>query len=160
MRFISVPLIANALEVKSSDPWQGDKCTWTQRRMADPKTDKQWKEFRNSDKSFHDSTFDVFDMIYNQDNIDAGQVDLDEMMLNGPWSYKSPKKTAEYPYLWGKNGVQAKDMQTGAINDTWLLGAAGSIAAYKTERIKRIFVNQDFTKSGIFQTQLYYKGVK
>ena len=72
--------------------------------MADPNTDKLWKEFRNSGKHFSDSSFDVFDMIYQQDNIDAGQVD-EKMMLNGPRSYKSPKKTAEYPYLWGKSGV-------------------------------------------------------
>ena len=85
-------------------------------------------------------------------------------MLNGPKSYKSPKKTvrwsSDFPNLWGKNGIRGtKDIQRGAINDDWLLGAAASLS-YDIKPIERIFVNQNFTKSDIFQTHLYYKGVK
>ena len=43
------------------------------------------------------------------------------------------------------------------IGDCWLFGAMAGIAEYP-ERIKKIFVNQELTPSGIYQVKMWYKG--
>ena len=74
-------------------------------------------------------------------------------------AFKSPRVLEKNPSLWGKEGVKPQGARQGALGDCWLIAAAASVAEYP-ERVKRMFVNQDFTDSGIFQMQLFYKGLK
>jgi hypothetical protein len=100
-------------------------------------------------------------MFYWQDDIRAwGQGNKTEILTDlrsGIKSFKSPSELESNPSLFGKNGVKAGGVGQGIIGDCWLFAAMAGVAEYP-ERIKKIFVNQDITPSGIYQVKLWFKG--
>lgn len=74
--------------------------------------------------------------------------------------FKRPMEIDPKASLWGDNKLALfNGVQQGGLGNCWFMAAAGAIAEYPA-RVKRMFVNQDFTNSGIFQLKFYFKGQK
>lgn len=63
--------------------------------------------------------------------------------------WKSPTQLEKNPSLWGRYGVRPQGAHQGKLGDCWFIAAASAVAEYPN-RIKNVFINNDFTKSGIF----------
>ena len=54
-----------------------------------------------------------------------------------------------YQKLRGKKGILPVGVRQGSLGDCWLLAACSALAE-KPERVRRVFGNKDYPKSGIF----------
>ena len=61
------------------------------------------------------------------------------------------------PDLWGTSGIQPAAGKQGALDDNWLLASAAALAE-KPEWIKDVFLNDAYSKEGIFEFSFYVKG--
>ena len=82
----------------------------------------------------------------NQGNSSQVVTDLKENFS----AFKRPTELQKKPSLWGKNGVSPAGVKQGSLGDCWFLASASAIAEYP-ERIKKIFTNKAYPKSGIFE---------
>ena len=158
---------AEALRIEIVDTttkaWDGDKCTYNQRRLDDPNTNSTWNRFRNSTSEYTDSSFPPnSNMLYWKENL-AGSVggngsDVIRGMRHRIVAFKRPSQIVNSPSLWGKKGVLPAGVRQGSLGDCWLLAALSALAEYP-ERIHAIFTG-GFTPSGIMQLNFYERGMK
>lgn len=71
--------------------------------------------------------------------------------------WKRPGEIARNVSLWGFDGVKPDAVQQGRLGDEWFLSAATALAEYP-DRVKKLFMLDEYPKEGIFATQLYVKG--
>ena len=158
---------AEALRIEIVDTttkaWDGDKCTYNQRRMDDPNTISTWDEFKDSSTKYTDKSFPPnSNMLYWKENL-AGSMggngsQVIVRMRHEVAGFKRPSQIVNSPSLWGKKGVLPAGVRQGSLGDCWLLAALAALAEYPA-RIHAIF-NGGFTPSGIMQLWWYDKGIK
>jgi len=61
------------------------------------------------------------------------------------------------PSLWGRNGVLPAGVRQGELGDCWFLSAAAALAE-RPERLKKIFVNQEYPENGAFRINFFSMG--
>lgn len=88
----------------------------------------------------------------------GNSTDVIKMYTDRVEGFKRPAEMVEgEPNLWGKKGILPVGVRQGSLGDCWLLAACSALAE-KPERVRRVFGNKDYPKSGIFQINLFYKG--
>ena len=72
--------------------------------------------------------------------------------------WKRPSElVSSHPKLWGGQNVRPDDVKQGSLGDCWFLASASAIAEYP-DRIKKIFVNNDYSYNGIFEMKMFAGG--
>ena len=101
-------------------------------------------------------------MLYWADSIGSKDGNTTEVIQN--WNgnftaWKRPTELENNPSLWGPKGVRPEGVHQGGLGDCWFMAAASAVAEYP-QRIKNVFTNTAYTKSGIFQFEMFFKGMK
>ena len=114
MKYFLLFASAEALRIidTTTKAWNGDKCTYNQRRLDDPETDATWRRFVNSSTEYTDSSFPPnSNMLYWKENLaksgGGNGSAVIQRMRRSIAAFKRPSQIVNSPSLWGKNGVQA-----------------------------------------------------
>jgi Calpain family cysteine protease len=71
-------------------------------------------------------------------------------------SYKRPSEIETAPSIWGLT-VDRDDIDQGSVGDCYMVSVAASLAEYP-ERVKKLFMQQEYVKEGIFGLRLHVRG--
>ena len=81
---------------------------------------------------------------------EGNSTDVIQMYTGRVENFKRPSELlGGEPNLWGKLGILPTGVRQGSLGDCWLLAACSSLAE-KPERIRKVFGNTEYPKSGIF----------
>jgi hypothetical protein len=72
-------------------------------------------------------------------------------------SWKRPSEIEASPNLYGADGIRPGAIIQGMLGDCWFLAACGALAEWP-DRVKKVFTNLDYAKSGVFEVNLWHKG--
>jgi hypothetical protein len=148
------------LDASGQKAYEGPMCTFNERRMDKPFTGQQFDKFKGSNTTFVDFMFPPnSNQLFWKEDLSASSAMEINALKSGIKAFESPRDLEIKPSLWGSKGVVPLNFSQGGVKDSWFLSAAAQIAEVP-ERLKNLFVNQDFTNSGIFELKLWNKGEK
>ena len=84
------------------------------------------------------------------------RVEYSQKIRDIPWARPSEMQSSD-PVLFANNETRPSAGQQGQLGDCWLLAAASALAEFP-DRVKKIFVNTEYSNSGIFQTKFWIGG--
>ena len=145
-----------------AEPSAADRCSANRARMIDKTNQKTYVDNIGSTNEFSDASFAADDssLYWQQTPADlkkGNNSDVIKMYKNANWKRPKDFSTGTYPNLWGAKGVKPNGVSQGGLGDCWFL-AAGSAIAEHPERIQEVFLNKEYSVSGIFGFKMYYIG--
>ena len=157
------PLRPMELQVKiAKEPTGSSRCTANKNRLLDETNSKTYLKYVDSTEKYSDPSFmaDDSSLYWKQTPEDLARgnnSDVINMYTNSAWKRPSELVKGKCPSLWGSKGVRPNGVKQGRLGDCWFLAAGSAIAEFP-ERLQSIFLNEDYSASGIFGFRMYYLG--